>query len=284
MPFRTKRNRVSGLGKELEEQPETTRDLEGVQSRPVVDDGVNSPKSLVTGRERAPILMRRGAERPCADVVWSDCRASSREASWSWRPDLDGSVVEGGGGRRRVVQGAGEAGGDEPLVGLSRLHLQQSQHGRVVPEFHPPLGGQAHVLRQVVHRSCKDTKRTHVRQVVAKCRIHSHFNPLIKAEITSGRVKGKTIDGVRVKDKKPFPCPLSEVGTLLAWSMCILVKSPCCHSHGPLCVFCMPVFITLGISNFMPSTLPMADHFPAQTAALSSLLHSLPIHCAQSPS
>lgn len=41
----------------------------------------------------------------------------------------------------------------EALVGLSCLHLQQSQHGRVVSEFHPPLGGQADVLSQVVYSS-----------------------------------------------------------------------------------------------------------------------------------
>lgn len=54
---------------------------------------------------------------------------------------------------------------------------------------------------------------------------------------------------------------------LLAQSMCILVKSPCCHSDSSPCVFCVPVFITLGISDFMPSTLHMADHFHPQTAA-----------------
>lgn len=74
---------------------------------------------------------------------------------------------EGGGGRRKVTDGSakwaaswGEPGGalrvwgeGAALVGLSCLHLQQSQHGRVVSQFHPPLGGQADVLGQVVNSS-----------------------------------------------------------------------------------------------------------------------------------
>lgn len=47
----------------------------------------------------------------------------------------------------------GVCGGGGALVGLSCLHLQQSQHGRVVSQFHPPLGGQADVLGQVVNSS-----------------------------------------------------------------------------------------------------------------------------------
>lgn len=49
--------------------------------------------------------------------------------------------------------GAGEGRACGASVGLSRLHLQQSQHGRVVSELHPTLGGQAHVFSQVVHGS-----------------------------------------------------------------------------------------------------------------------------------
>lgn len=77
-------------------------------------------------------------------------------------------MEHGGRWQREEESGAGCVLGGA-LVGLSRLHLQQSQHGRVVSKFHPPLGRQAHVLGQVVHSSCTETKRqkkTHVRQVV----------------------------------------------------------------------------------------------------------------------
>lgn len=79
-----------------------------------------------------------------------------REATWS--PDLMKSVkqaeaeAEAGETERQEVEDASGAS----LVGLSRLHLQQPEHCRVVPEFHPPLGGQAHVLSQVVHGSCTE--------------------------------------------------------------------------------------------------------------------------------
>lgn len=59
--------------------------------------------------------------------------------------------------------GKGQDGGMEvqgvALIGLSRLHLQQPQHRRVVPEFHPPLGGQAYILSKVVYSSCTETRR-----------------------------------------------------------------------------------------------------------------------------
>ncbi|TNN24769.1 hypothetical protein EYF80_065104 [Liparis tanakae] len=44
------------------------------------------------------------------------------------------------------------------LVGLARLHLQEAQHRRVVGQLHPPLTGQADVLRQVIHRRCRETE------------------------------------------------------------------------------------------------------------------------------
>lgn len=66
---------------------------------------------------------------------------------------------------KRVAEGRGEwcrVVSRDALVGLSRLHLQQSQHGRVVSKFHPPLGGQAHVLSQVVNGSYKDRGKKHM--------------------------------------------------------------------------------------------------------------------------
>lgn len=66
-------------------------------------------------------------------------------------------MEHGGGWQRAEESGAGRV--PRASVGLSRLHLQQSQHGRVVSELHPPLGGQAHVLSQVVHSSYTETER-----------------------------------------------------------------------------------------------------------------------------
>lgn len=223
----------------------------------------------------------------------------------SWpRLSGGGGVWSGGGGcgggsrlygtwRRREGRGAGERRACEASVGLSRLHLQQSQHGRVVPELHPALGGQAHVLGQVVHGSWTREGGERSGQTGGPDRRHmSHllsFHPPptspIRAENRLWQEEKQLKEAESKRSKKKTLChPLSEVGTLLARSMCILLKSPCCHSHGSPCVFYVPVFITLGISDFMPSTLHMADHFPPQTAALSPLRHSLTSHCAQSPS
>lgn len=41
------------------------------------------------------------------------------------------------------------------LVGLASLDLQQSQYGRVIGQLHPALTGQADVLRQIIHSSCR---------------------------------------------------------------------------------------------------------------------------------
>lgn len=74
-----------------------------------------------------------------------------------WRADVTAGAAESrlDGIWRSVREGAGEWGRacEWASVGLSRLHLQQSQHGRVVPQLHPALGGQAHVFSQVVHGS-----------------------------------------------------------------------------------------------------------------------------------
>lgn len=95
-------------------------------------------------------LWYREKPRLCSPMSWPSCRASSGETSRSCSPDL----MEHGGGwqraERRRVQG---------LVSLSRLHLQQPQHGRVVSELHPPLGGQADVFSQVVYSSYAPTKK-----------------------------------------------------------------------------------------------------------------------------
>lgn len=63
-------------------------------------------------------------------------------------------MEQGGNGRDRGMAVQGVA-----LVGLSRLHLKQPQHRRVVPKFHPPLGGQAYILSKVVYSSCTETRR-----------------------------------------------------------------------------------------------------------------------------
>ena len=49
-----------------------------------------------------------------------------------------------------------DGGSERHSVGLSRLHLEEPQHGRVVAQLHPALGGQTHVLCQVVHSSWRD--------------------------------------------------------------------------------------------------------------------------------
>ncbi len=103
--------------------------------------------------EKFSSIPQRALSHPQASLSLV-CRESSREASWGWSPDL---MEYGGGWQRAVESGAGRV----PVVSvcLSCLHLQQSQHCWVVSEFHPPLGGQAHVLSQVVYRSCTETKR-----------------------------------------------------------------------------------------------------------------------------
>lgn len=66
---------------------------------------------------------------------------------------------------RMVVGGQGDAGDQVvdrcgALVSLARLDLQQSQNGRMVGQFHPALAGQADVLGQVIHSSCKEKGRS----------------------------------------------------------------------------------------------------------------------------
>lgn len=88
----------------------------------------------------------------CSDVM-ARLRSEQQRGELESRLDVAWRrVAEGGGEWRRLPPREG-------LVGLSCLHLQQSEHGRVVSKFHPPLGGQAHVLGQVVHSSCTETKR-----------------------------------------------------------------------------------------------------------------------------
>lgn len=144
----------------------------------MVDNGV---KSLVPFPEepchtgKRPFLCCTARLRVRALMSWPGCRSSSREASWSWSPDL---MEHGGGWQRAEESGAGCVPG--ALVGLTRLHLQQSQHGRVVSKFHPPLGGQAHVLSQVVYGSCTGTKRqeknTHTRQTGGRFLRHMSYS------------------------------------------------------------------------------------------------------------
>lgn len=64
-----------------------------------------------------------------------------------------------------VVGGQGYAGDQVfdrcgVLVCLAGLDLQQSQNGRMVGQFHPALAGQADILGQVIHSSCKEKGRS----------------------------------------------------------------------------------------------------------------------------
>lgn len=138
---------VQGAGRDAQSCGET------VQSCLVVHKGV---KTLVPFPEEpchtvSLPLVHSEAACLCADVMAGlqseqQSGAGAGVQTW-WR------MEEGGRGR-------GEGSGVRPraLVGLSRLHLKQAQHGWVVPKFHPPLGGQAHVLSQVVYSSCAETK------------------------------------------------------------------------------------------------------------------------------
>lgn len=40
-------------------------------------------------------------------------------------------------------------------VSLSCLHLQKSQHRRMIGQLHPPLSRETHILGQVVHSGCR---------------------------------------------------------------------------------------------------------------------------------
>lgn len=99
---------------------------------------------------------------------WCHGQAISRKKA-SWSPDVMGAWRRGGGGLER--RGAGCV--PRTLVGLSGLHLQQSQHGWVVAKFHPPLSGQAHVLSQVVHSSYTQTNRQRERKNRAHVSVHT---------------------------------------------------------------------------------------------------------------
>jgi len=64
----------------------------------------------------------------------------------------------------------GSSGGlCEASVSLSCLHLEESQHCRMIAQLHPSLSRQTHVLGQIVHSGCrKHTDTWHEQQVPHK--------------------------------------------------------------------------------------------------------------------
>lgn len=131
----------------------------------------STPQGALSHPQVSLSLVHSEAVRLCADVM-AGLQSEQQKLELESRHD---------GVWRRVAEGDGERCRMrlQALVGLSRLHLQQSQHGRVVSKFHPPLGGQAHVLSQVVYGSYTETGKkttTHTRQTGGRFQRHMSYS------------------------------------------------------------------------------------------------------------
>lgn len=97
---------------------------------------------------RGPLVRVRGSWQAQNHHEKVTSNGMARVLSWKSERILSQACAGWCGKQLHLVEGVS--------VSLSCLHLQKSQHRRMVGQLHPPLSRETHILGQVVHGGCRE--------------------------------------------------------------------------------------------------------------------------------